>query len=78
MRVLVPIDDGALVEPLFVGYRAIRRGRVGPDDRVLVIGGRPIGQACLLAARREGPERIAVFESHGRPAQPQRGSAPSP
>jgi threonine dehydrogenase-like Zn-dependent dehydrogenase len=58
----MPIDYGALVEPLAVGYHAIRRGRVGPGDRVLVIGGGPVGQACVLAARREGAERIAVSE----------------
>lgn len=58
----IPIDYGALVEPLSVGYHAIRRGRVGPRDRVLVIGGGPVGQACLLAAQREGAERIVVSE----------------
>jgi threonine dehydrogenase-like Zn-dependent dehydrogenase len=58
----MPIDYGALVEPLSVGYHAIRRGRVGPGDRVLVLGGGPVGQACVLAARREGAERIVVSE----------------
>jgi threonine dehydrogenase-like Zn-dependent dehydrogenase len=58
----MPIDYGALIEPLSVGYHAIRRGRIGPDDRVLVIGGGPIGQACVLAAQREGASRIAVSE----------------
>jgi len=58
----MPIEYGALVEPLSVGYHAIRRGRIGPADRVLVIGGGPVGQACVLAARREGADRIAVSE----------------
>jgi threonine dehydrogenase-like Zn-dependent dehydrogenase len=58
----MPIEYGALVEPLAVGYHAIRRGRIGPRDRVLVIGGGPVGQACVLAARREGAERVAVSE----------------
>jgi threonine dehydrogenase-like Zn-dependent dehydrogenase len=58
----MPIEYGALVEPLAVGYHAIRRGRVGPGDRVLVIGGGPVGQACVLAARREGAERVLVSE----------------
>ena len=43
---------GALVEPLAVGYHAAVRGGCGPADRVLVIGGGPIGQACAIAARR--------------------------
>jgi threonine dehydrogenase-like Zn-dependent dehydrogenase len=45
---------GALVEPLAVGYHAAIRGRCGDRDRVLVVGGGPIGQACALAARRLG------------------------
>lgn len=53
---------GALVEPLSVGYHAARRGGCGSDDRVVVIGGGPIGQACFLAARRLGAERIVVTE----------------
>ena len=43
---------GALVEPLAVGYHDAVRGGCGPADRVLVIGGGPIGQACAIAARR--------------------------
>ena len=50
----MPAELGALVEPLAVGYHAVRRGAATADDRVLVIGGGPIGQACLLAARRLG------------------------
>lgn len=58
----MPIDYGALVEPLAVGYHAIHRGRIGPGDRVLVIGGGPVGQACVLAAQREGAGRVVVSE----------------
>lgn len=58
----LPAELGALVEPLAVGYHAARRGTVGPQDRVLVIGGGPIGQACLLAARRLGADRLAVSD----------------
>lgn len=55
-------DLGALVEPLAVGFHAARRGRCDGEDRVVVIGGGPIGQACFLAAGRLGAERIAVSE----------------
>jgi threonine dehydrogenase-like Zn-dependent dehydrogenase len=58
----MPIDYGALIEPLSVGYHAIHRGRIGPADRVLVIGGGPVGQACVLAAQREGASQVAVSE----------------
>jgi threonine dehydrogenase-like Zn-dependent dehydrogenase len=58
----MPVEYGALVEPLSVGYHATRRGRCSSGDLVLVLGGGPIGQACVLAARRCGAEMIAVTE----------------
>jgi threonine dehydrogenase-like Zn-dependent dehydrogenase len=58
----MPAELGALVEPMAVGYHAVRRGGTIAEDRVLVIGGGPIGQACLLAARRTGVSNVAVSE----------------
>jgi threonine dehydrogenase-like Zn-dependent dehydrogenase len=58
----VPLEHGALVEPLSVGYHAARRGGCGPQDRVLVVGGGPIGQACALAARRLEAGQVVVTE----------------
>ena len=58
----MPDEFGALVEPMAVGYHAVRRGDPNPDDRVLVIGGGPIGQACLLAARRLGVQALALSD----------------
>ncbi|MGH3366357.1 MAG: zinc-dependent alcohol dehydrogenase [Nocardioidaceae bacterium] len=58
----IPIEYGALVEPLSVGYHAARRGGCAGTDTVLVIGGGPIGQAAVLAARRLGVDRLAVTE----------------
>jgi threonine dehydrogenase-like Zn-dependent dehydrogenase len=58
----MPVEHGALVEPLAVGYHALVRGGCGAGDSVLVIGGGPIGQACALAARRTGAERVVVSE----------------
>lgn len=58
----MPEEYGALVEPLAVGYHALRRGDAGLGDAVLVIGAGPIGQACVLAARRLGAEAVAVSE----------------
>jgi threonine dehydrogenase-like Zn-dependent dehydrogenase len=60
-----PIEFGALVEPLAVGFHAARRGGCSSTDSVLVIGGGPIGQACVLAAQRLGATRIAVSEPNG-------------
>lgn len=58
----VPILHGAFVEPLAVGYHAVMRGAPRTDDRLLVIGGGPIGQAVAIGARRAGVERILVSE----------------
>ena len=58
----MPIEHGALVEPLAVGYHALVRGDCRPGESVLVLGGGPIGQACVLAAQRRGAERVAVSE----------------
>jgi threonine dehydrogenase-like Zn-dependent dehydrogenase len=58
----MPEELGALVEPMAVGYHAVRRGQPRPEDRVLVIGGGPIGQACLLAARRLGVRALALSD----------------
>jgi threonine dehydrogenase-like Zn-dependent dehydrogenase len=58
----MPAELGALVEPMAVGYHAVRRGEPSPEDRMLVIGGGPIGQACLLAARRLGVQALAVSD----------------
>ncbi|HWM39026.1 MAG TPA: alcohol dehydrogenase catalytic domain-containing protein [Streptomyces sp.] len=60
----MPEEYGALVEPLAVGHHAAVRGDCGPDDRVLVIGGGPIGQAAALGALRLGAQRVVVSEPH--------------
>lgn len=58
----MPIELGALVEPLAVGYHAAVRGGCQPDDDILVVGGGPIGQACALATRRLGASNVVVSE----------------
>ena len=58
----MPEELGALVEPMAVGYHSVGRGQPRPEDRVLVIGGGPIGQACLLAARRLGVQALALSD----------------
>lgn len=58
----MPVEYGALVEPLSVGYHALRRGDCAPGRAVVVIGGGPIGQACVLAARRLGARSVLVSE----------------
>lgn len=57
-----PIVYGALVEPLAVAFHAARRARITNGQRVLVIGGGPIGQSCVLAALQRGASRVLVSE----------------
>ena len=58
----MPIEYGALIEPIAVGVHAVRRVGVNPTSTVLVLGGGPIGQAVVLAARMEGASHIVVSE----------------
>lgn len=58
----VPLEWGALAEPLSVGARAARVGKIGPADEVLVVGGGPIGLSAALASRRRGAARVVVSE----------------
>jgi threonine dehydrogenase-like Zn-dependent dehydrogenase len=58
----VSIMHGALIEPLAVGFHALMRAQPTPEDRLLVIGGGPIGQAAALAAGRVGIERVLISE----------------
>ena len=58
----VPLDIGALVEPLSVGWHAVSQSPLKPDSSVLVLGGGPIGIAVLLALRARGCGEIIVSE----------------
>ena len=58
----MPVAFGALIEPLAVGLQAVLRVRVMQGETVLVIGGGPIGQSSILAAKRAGASEIYVSE----------------
>ncbi|WP_027417959.1 NAD(P)-dependent alcohol dehydrogenase [Aneurinibacillus terranovensis] len=51
-------EQGALLEPLSVGFHAMRRGKVGPADRVLVLGLGPIGLLAIQSAKLFGVTEI--------------------
>jgi threonine dehydrogenase-like Zn-dependent dehydrogenase len=51
-----------LAEPLAVGLHAVLRSGVGPDDDVLILGGRLIGIAALLGSITAGAAAVFVSE----------------
>lgn len=54
------LDQAAMVEFLAIGAHAVRRGGVGPDDRVLVVGAGPIGLGVALFARLSRSQVVIV------------------
>ncbi|ELY98388.1 2,3-butanediol dehydrogenase [Natrialba aegyptia] len=58
----VPIEYGALVEPLTVALHAVRRSGLHSGDSVAVFGAGPIGLAVIQCARVAGARSIFVSE----------------
>jgi len=50
----VPLDLGAMCEPLAVACHDVRLGRVKSGENIVVIGGGPIGILIALVAREKG------------------------
>jgi 2-desacetyl-2-hydroxyethyl bacteriochlorophyllide A dehydrogenase len=58
----ISLDEAAMLEFLAIGAHAVRRGAVGPGQRVLVVGAGPIGLAVTLFARLEGGQ-VTVLDT---------------
>ena len=58
----VPLDLGALIEPLSVGWHAVKISPYKPGDSVLILGGGPIGLAVIQALKAKSPRQIIVSE----------------
>ena len=54
------LDHAALVEPTAVAVHDVRRGDVGSGDRVVVIGGGPIGLLIAVVARHLGADVVVA------------------
>ena len=68
----VSTKEGALIEPLSVGFYAAEQGNVGTGDTVVILGSGCIGLVTLLACKAHGAGQIivadlVVFETAGSP-----------
>jgi (R,R)-butanediol dehydrogenase/meso-butanediol dehydrogenase/diacetyl reductase len=62
----VSLAEGALVEPMACGRRALRIGRMQRGDRVLVLGAGNMALAVIYWARLQGAGRIVVASRSAR------------
>ncbi len=63
----VSLRDAALVEPTAVAVHDVRRGQLAKGERVLVVGGGPIGLLVAVIARDAGGEVLVLeVDAHRR------------
>ncbi|MER5977264.1 alcohol dehydrogenase catalytic domain-containing protein [Streptomyces sp. NPDC001857] len=63
----LPLDQGALVEPTAVAVHDVGRAGVRDGDRVVVVGGGPVGVLIALVARAAGADvRVVELNAHRR------------
>jgi (R,R)-butanediol dehydrogenase/meso-butanediol dehydrogenase/diacetyl reductase len=60
------LDHAALVEPVAVAVHDVRRGEVSTGDRVVVIGGGPIGVLIATVSRHAGAAVVVIEVDEGR------------
>ncbi|MCR5674760.1 MAG: NAD(P)-dependent alcohol dehydrogenase [Lachnospiraceae bacterium] len=58
----VSTKEGALIEPLSVGFHAANQGGVGVGDTVVILGAGTIGLTTLLSCKAHGAGRIIVAD----------------
>lgn len=58
----VPLDIGAMVQPMSISWHAVHTSGFTRGSTALVIGAGPIGIACILALQGHGAEKIVVSE----------------
>ena len=58
----VNVTEGALIEPLAVGFHAVEMARLSAGANVLILGAGPVGLAVALFARFAGARNIIVSE----------------
>lgn len=65
----MPLDVAALVEPVAVAVHDVRRSELVGGDRVVVIGGGPIGVLIASVARHEGADVVVIEVDERRRSQ---------
>jgi (R,R)-butanediol dehydrogenase/meso-butanediol dehydrogenase/diacetyl reductase len=58
----IPTDIGALVEPLAVGYHAVRLSGIGEGGSAVVFGAGPIGLVTMSCLKAAGADTIIAVE----------------
>jgi (R,R)-butanediol dehydrogenase/meso-butanediol dehydrogenase/diacetyl reductase len=61
----VSLADGAIIEPLAVALHGVNLSGLQQGDKVLVLGGGPIGLAVAFWAKRMGAAKVAVQDVAG-------------
>ncbi len=56
----ISLLNAALVEPVAVAFHDVKRAEVKPDEKIVIIGGGPIGLLIGLVARNIGAEVLIV------------------
>jgi len=59
------LEQGALCEPLTMGFYAVRQSRLPPAADIAILGAEPIGLSCMVCARAEGVRSCYVTEKIG-------------
>jgi 2-desacetyl-2-hydroxyethyl bacteriochlorophyllide A dehydrogenase len=62
-------EQGALVEPLAVAYRALNQAGATYQDRLAIIGGGSIGLLCLAMAKAAGVSEVLITVKYEQQAQ---------
>lgn len=62
----VPLERGALAEPLAVAFNAVSQGGAGPQTRAVVLGAGPIGLGCVIGLKRAGVGDVVVLDRAAR------------
>jgi threonine dehydrogenase-like Zn-dependent dehydrogenase len=62
----LPLDVGAVLEPIMVAKHAARRAGITAEDSVLIVGCGPVGLGLLLVCKQIGVKKVIVSEVYER------------